>query len=99
LRWWGGILLWRWGGILAWWGGVLLWRGSVLLRWGVGCGSSSVCVLVDDAGEYGLHLPQRILKYRCRVLCFDYCGDWRQSTEGRGNGEDDGDTGLCNSAD
>jgi hypothetical protein len=58
-----------------------------------------VRVLVDDAGKHGLYPPQRILKYGYRVLCFDYGSDWRQSTEGRGNGEDGGDMGLCNGAD
>jgi hypothetical protein len=98
--WWrGGILLqWR-GGILAGRGGILLWRGDVLLRWGVGCGGSSMCILVDDASEYVLHLPQGILKYRYRVLRFDYNGGWWWCTEGRGNGEDGGDASLSNSAD
>jgi hypothetical protein len=58
-----------------------------------------VCVLVDDASEHVLHPPQRVLKDGCCVLCFDYGSDWRRSTEGRGNGEDGGDTGLCNGAD
>jgi hypothetical protein len=58
-----------------------------------------VHILVDNAGEYVLHLPQGILKYRYCVLHFDYGGSWWQCTEGRGNGEDGRDVGLCNGAD
>jgi hypothetical protein len=87
----GGILLWRRGGILAGWGGVLLWRGGVLLQWGVGCGGSSVRVLVDDASEHVLHSPQRLLKNGCRVFRFDYGGGWQRCTESRRNSEDGGD--------
>jgi hypothetical protein len=31
-------------------------------------------------------------------MSFDYGGGWRQCTEGRRNGEDSRDAGLCNSA-
>jgi hypothetical protein len=99
LRWLGGILLRRRGGILAGRGGVLLRRGGVLLQWGVGCGGSSMRVLVDNASKHVLHLPQGILKYGCRVFRFDYDGGWRWCTESRRNGEDGGDASLCNSAD
>jgi hypothetical protein len=61
----GSILLQQRGGILAGRGSILLRRGSILLQWGVGCGGSSMRVLVDDAGEHVLHPLQRILKYGC----------------------------------
>jgi hypothetical protein len=99
LWWQGRILLLRKGGILLGCGGVLLRQGGILLQWGIGCGGSSMHVLVDDAGEYVLHPLQGILKYRYCVLHFDYDGSWRRCTEGRGNSEDDVDTGLSNGAD
>jgi hypothetical protein len=58
-----------------------------------------VRVLVDDAGEHGLHPPQRVLKDGCRVFRFDYNGGWQRCTEGRRNGEYGRDVGLCDSAD
>jgi hypothetical protein len=33
------------------------------LQWGIGCGSSSMRVLVDGAGKHVLHPPQSVLKY------------------------------------
>jgi hypothetical protein len=78
---------------------MLLGWGGLLLRWGVGCGGSSMRILVDDAGKHVLHLPQRVLRDGCHVLCVDYDSGWWWCTEGRGNGEDGRDAGLCNSAD
>jgi hypothetical protein len=98
LQWLSSILMRWWGGILAGRGGILLWRCGVLLRWGIGCRGSSMHVLVDDAGEHVLHPPQGILKDGCRVFRFDYDSGWRWCTEGRRNGEDGGDAGLCNGA-
>jgi hypothetical protein len=76
---------------------VVMGRHTVVV--GIGCGGSSMRILVDDASEHILHPLHRVLKYGCRVLRFDYNGGWWRCTEGRGNGEDGRDAGLCNSAD
>jgi hypothetical protein len=86
----------RSGVTLRQWDGILVGQGSILLWWGVGCGGSSVHILVDDAGEHVLHLLHRILKYGGRVFCFD--GGWWLCTEGRQDGKDGRDAGLCNGA-
>jgi hypothetical protein len=95
----GGILLWQRGGILAGRGGILLRRSSILLWWGVGCGGSSMHILIDDAGKHVLYPLQRVLKDRCCVFRFDYDGGWQQCTEGRWDGKDGRDTSLCNGTD
>jgi hypothetical protein len=86
----GQSVLLRWGGVLSWKGSILLRRGGILLGlW------SSLCILIDGAGEHALHPSKGVLEYGRHVLRFDYNSSWQRCTESRENGKDGRDTGLC----